>query len=218
MGVYLHRAVAGQLKTAREFFGRQEIKAGLTGAAVFAALYLAVGLGFSRNTFWGLVAWPYWALDWVFWRVDLAALAAFGGVAYYVYRLKLKLLRCDPEKVRQMEKDMESGRDEMLRVWAEQEEAREEWKKRLAAAEAAARDAQSAQKRAEAEAAAAKDAQSKRTAGGSDDGKFREARRAFARLYHPDNVKGQGLDKMIRAEIFKEYWRELETIARSGER
>ena len=49
--------------------------------------------------------------------------------------------------------------------------------------------------------------------GASDgDGKFRAAKRAFARLYHPDNVNTEGFDKVIRVEIFKEYWRELEAI------
>jgi hypothetical protein len=44
------------------------------------------------------------------------------------------------------------------------------------------------------------------------DAKFMETKRAFARLYHPDNLKTDGLDKIIRAETFKEYWGQLEKI------
>lgn len=49
------------------------------------------------------------------------------------------------------------------------------------------------------------------------DQKFRGAKRAFARLYHPNGSTAEGLEKVVRAEFFKEFWRELERIERDGE-
>ena len=39
-------------------------------------------------------------------------------------------------------------------------------------------------------------------------------KQAFARLYHPDRVQAHGIERHIRAEIFKEFWSELERIER----
>jgi hypothetical protein len=45
------------------------------------------------------------------------------------------------------------------------------------------------------------------------DRKFEEAKRAFAKLYHPNASVSLGpLEKMVRSEIFKEFWAELERI------
>lgn len=44
--------------------------------------------------------------------------------------------------------------------------------------------------------------------------KFRQAKNAFARLYHPDRFAGDGIEKRIRTELFKEFWNELERIER----
>lgn len=46
------------------------------------------------------------------------------------------------------------------------------------------------------------------------DAKFRQAKNAFARLYHPDQVTGDGREKQIRIDLFKEFWDELERIDR----
>ena len=40
------------------------------------------------------------------------------------------------------------------------------------------------------------------------------AKQAFARLHHPDRVQAHGIERHIRAEIFKEFWSELERIER----
>jgi len=40
------------------------------------------------------------------------------------------------------------------------------------------------------------------------------AKQAFARLHHPDRVQADGIERVIRTEIFKEFWRELERIER----
>jgi len=53
-------------------------------------------------------------------------------------------------------------------------------------------------------------------AGNSADGRFRQAKTAFARLYHPDRLSGDGPEKRIRTEVFKEFWDELERIERRG--
>jgi hypothetical protein len=50
--------------------------------------------------------------------------------------------------------------------------------------------------------------------GNGSDLKFKQARTAFARLYHPDGVHGDTDEKRIRAELFKEFWEELERIDR----
>lgn len=50
--------------------------------------------------------------------------------------------------------------------------------------------------------------------GRANDQKFRQAKRLFARLYHPDNAKGDDLERLIRTEFFKEFWQELERIDR----
>lgn len=46
------------------------------------------------------------------------------------------------------------------------------------------------------------------------DMKFKQARTAFARLYHPDRHHGDAEEKKLRAELFKEFWEELERIDR----
>jgi outer membrane murein-binding lipoprotein Lpp len=46
----------------------------------------------------------------------------------------------------------------------------------------------------------------------ADSGKFRSAKLAFARLYHPDRGGSSELDRLIRAQVFKEFWTELERI------
>lgn len=50
----------------------------------------------------------------------------------------------------------------------------------------------------------------------SSDTKFKAAKVAFARLYHPDNIRVDGIDKIVRTEIFKEFWRELEAIEKAS--
>lgn len=44
--------------------------------------------------------------------------------------------------------------------------------------------------------------------------KFRAAKSAFARLFHPDAYGGTAGEREIRTEMFKRYWSELERIER----
>lgn len=53
-----------------------------------------------------------------------------------------------------------------------------------------------------------------RVNGVAPDLKFKQARTAFARMYHPDGVQGDPDEKRIRAELFKEFWEELDRIDR----
>ena len=49
---------------------------------------------------------------------------------------------------------------------------------------------------------------------GHVDHKFRAAKNAFARLYHPDRIAGNAQEERLRTELFKEFWDELERIER----
>lgn len=47
------------------------------------------------------------------------------------------------------------------------------------------------------------------------DKKFRQAKSTFARMYHPDSLRGDPAETRIRTEMFKEYWDELQRIESS---
>ncbi len=49
----------------------------------------------------------------------------------------------------------------------------------------------------------------------ADAGKFRAAKLAFARLYHPDRGGSSEMDRLVRSQVFKEFWAELERIEKS---
>jgi hypothetical protein len=46
--------------------------------------------------------------------------------------------------------------------------------------------------------------------------KFAVAKREFARMFHPDSNRFSGIEKLIRAELFKEFWATLEKIDRGN--
>jgi len=46
----------------------------------------------------------------------------------------------------------------------------------------------------------------------ASDRKFRAAKSAFARLYHPDGQRPGTAEAKARAEVFKEFWAELQRI------
>ena len=50
----------------------------------------------------------------------------------------------------------------------------------------------------------------------SGEAKLRDAKSAFARLFHPDQARGDVRELEIRAEMFKQYWVELERIENRG--
>ncbi|RVT96119.1 hypothetical protein EOD42_13440 [Rhodovarius crocodyli] len=44
---------------------------------------------------------------------------------------------------------------------------------------------------------------------------IRDLRRAFARRYHPDRVAGSVVERRVKAEIFSEFWAEIERVERA---
>lgn len=46
--------------------------------------------------------------------------------------------------------------------------------------------------------------------------RFAAVKRAFARLYHPDQRAASRMEAVIRAEVFNEFWPEIEQIERQG--
>ncbi len=48
------------------------------------------------------------------------------------------------------------------------------------------------------------------------DDRFRQAKRAFARLFHPDQARGDTRERHLRTRMFNEYWQELRRIERQG--
>ena len=54
------------------------------------------------------------------------------------------------------------------------------------------------------------------TGPGKGEDRFKHAKRSFARLFHPDHRHGSELERQIRADLFKEFWVELEQIERNG--
>jgi len=52
--------------------------------------------------------------------------------------------------------------------------------------------------------------------GESGGDRFAAVKRAFARLYHPDQRRGSALESVVRAEVFNEFWPEIERIERQG--
>ena len=49
---------------------------------------------------------------------------------------------------------------------------------------------------------------------GASDRRFQEAKRAFARRFHPDFVNATGMERTLRTDLFKEFWADLERIER----
>jgi hypothetical protein len=201
----------GKRSSFRRFAGTKG-SAAFAAVAVFGGLYLAEGIRlFGRDSVWYVLAWP-WAVyggwDWWLWHLPVI-LAAFAAVGFYVYRLNLlgQAVEEDTARVQALESELAGIRQQaaicqsvLVRCQEELQAAREDATKAKARADAAEANARA----------------SSGAASPGADGKFQAAKRAFARLYHPDNIKADGLDKVIRAEIFKEFWRELESIQKAG--
>ena len=51
---------------------------------------------------------------------------------------------------------------------------------------------------------------------GNRDRRFAALRRYLAREFHPDHSTGEGLEKLVRAEIFKKVWLVVEKIEKDG--
>ena len=51
-----------------------------------------------------------------------------------------------------------------------------------------------------------------RTGSSSNDKRYASLRRFLAKQFHPDHAPGNGIEKMIRSEVFKEVWVEIDRI------
>jgi len=51
---------------------------------------------------------------------------------------------------------------------------------------------------------------------GTGGDRFTAVKRAFARLYHPDQRVTSRLEAAVRAEVYNEFWPEIEAIERQG--
>jgi hypothetical protein len=103
--------------------------------------------------------------------------------------------------------DLASGRDAIARLERHIErlqtagkaviEQREQWKRRAEAAEERLND---------------------RNGTGPDqsDKRYGTLRRFLAKQFHPDQAPGSGIEKMIRSEMFKEIWAEIDRIDAEG--
>lgn len=50
----------------------------------------------------------------------------------------------------------------------------------------------------------------------AEDGTLRSVKLAFAKRFHPDHVRAEGLERQIRAEVFSDFWQVLERLERGG--
>jgi hypothetical protein len=50
---------------------------------------------------------------------------------------------------------------------------------------------------------------------GSDE-KYRALKKFIAREFHPDNVRADGIERLVRTEVFKTIWAHIEEIERAG--
>ncbi len=49
----------------------------------------------------------------------------------------------------------------------------------------------------------------------SNDLKFKKVKQTFSKMYHPDCINGDRFEKMIKQEIFKEFWQVIESIEKN---
>jgi len=48
------------------------------------------------------------------------------------------------------------------------------------------------------------------------DRRFRELKKRFALMFHPDHIRRDDPEKAMRSEVFKEFWAEIERIEKEG--
>ena len=46
----------------------------------------------------------------------------------------------------------------------------------------------------------------------ANNNKFKRVKISFSKMYHPDNIPGNEFEKLIKQEIFKEFWQVIENI------
>ncbi len=50
----------------------------------------------------------------------------------------------------------------------------------------------------------------------SNDKKFKKVKIMFSKMYHPDSLSGEKFEKIIKQEIFKEFWQVIESIEKNN--
>ena len=46
--------------------------------------------------------------------------------------------------------------------------------------------------------------------------KFKQVKKMFSKMYHPDSLTGDRFEKLIKQEIFKEFWQVIESIEKNN--
>jgi hypothetical protein len=98
------------------------------------------------------------------------------------------------------ERELEDARAEIVRLRVKGKQAvkeRDEWKSRALTAEATLAASGTS---------------------GEADTKFREIKRRFALLYHPDHHGGTAIERAVKTEIFKEFWEVIEGVEKRREK
>ena len=49
----------------------------------------------------------------------------------------------------------------------------------------------------------------------NNDIKFKQVKKVFSKMYHPDTLTGDKFEKLIKQEIFKEFWQVIESIEKN---
>jgi transcription initiation factor TFIIIB Brf1 subunit/transcription initiation factor TFIIB len=50
----------------------------------------------------------------------------------------------------------------------------------------------------------------------NNDYKFMQVKKMFSKMYHPDSLTGDRFEKLIKQEIFKEFWQIIENIEKNN--
>jgi hypothetical protein len=127
------------------------------------------------------------------------------------YALKLQLYETELNearwRIRVMQDELQAARAELATTVARFEADTASWRRRASEAEAFAREAHGKLREIE-------DLALDRLSRTAADRRFQAAKRAFARRFHPDHLRGDAAERAARMELFKEFWAELERIER----
>jgi hypothetical protein len=127
------------------------------------------------------------------------------------YALKLQLYETELNearwRIRVMQDELQAARAELATTVARFEADTASWRRRASEAEAFAREAHAKLREIE-------DLALDRLSRTAADRRFQAAKRAFARRFHPDHLRGDADERAARMELFKEFWSELERIER----
>ncbi len=121
------------------------------------------------------------------------------GSAKFKYKTKLDSREkdCNPCE----SKDELTGSDKII------EELRRKGKKAIASRDKWKKEAEDAQAK-----ITALEKKISKLSTNNSDSKFKKVKHTFSQMYHPDKIVGDKFEKMIKQEIFKEFWQEIKKI------